>query len=182
MRKSITLLLLLLGLGIGVNVLPGQNPFAFTEIMYRSPASPDSLEFIEFQNRGNFLEDMDQMYFSAGVVYTFPSRLIPGGAFVIVCKDTTAFKNVFGPHPNLFQWTSGDLDDNGEFLELRRFSSPVAQITYSNTSPWPIAANGLHPGSRRGSFTAGMPAANHNHIKSACHAHLFLEMAMIAGP
>ncbi len=139
MRKSITLLLLLLGFGMGAS---GQNNLALTEVMYRSPAIPDSLEFIEVVNVTAFSTLIGGYSFTSGVVFQFPQILLPPGEFAIVCKDTNAFKNVFGPRPFLFQWTSGDLDDAGELIELKAFGNTIASFTYSPNAPWPTQGNG----------------------------------------
>ena len=143
MRKSITLLLLLLGFGMGASAVKGQASITITEVMYRSPAVPDSLEFIEIVNTTAFSKSLLGYYFSAGVVFSFPNTMLPPGKFVIVCKDTTGFKSVFGPKPYLFQWTSGDLDDSGELVELKDQFSTAATFTYSPNAPWPTQGNGL---------------------------------------
>lgn len=139
MRKSLTLLLLMLGLGIGVH---GQANLALTEVMYRSPAVPDSLEFIEVVNVTAFPTLIGGYNFSAGIIFAFPNVMLPPGEFAIVCKDTAAFKNVFGPMPFLFQWDAGDLDDAGELIELKQGLTIISQFTYSPNAPWPTQGNG----------------------------------------
>ncbi|MBK9450229.1 MAG: hypothetical protein IPN95_12625 [Bacteroidetes bacterium] len=72
MRKSITLLLLLLGFGMGASAVKGQVwSIALTEVMYRSPAVPDSLEFIEIVTLELFQEFESVFFYCWSCVFNF---------------------------------------------------------------------------------------------------------------
>jgi PKD repeat protein len=120
-------------------------PVLITEIMYNPPETgADSLEFIEIYNRGNGIVNFDDFYFSSGVEYTFQNLQLTPGERVVIAKNKLAFQNVFGFMP--LQWTSGDLDDNGETIEIRDpYSNVIDHVAYDDESPWDTIPDGYGP-------------------------------------
>lgn len=120
-------------------------PVLITEIMYNPPEEgADSLEFIELFNRGNGVIDFDDFYFSSGVEYTFQNLQLTPGERVVIAKNKFAFQNVFGFLP--LQWTSGDLDDNGETIEIRDpYGNTIDHVAYDDESPWDTIPDGYGP-------------------------------------
>ncbi len=120
-------------------------PVLITEIMYNPPEEgADSLEFIEIYNRGNAIINFDDFYFSSGVEHTFQNLQLTPGERVVIAKNKLAFQSVFGFMP--LQWTSGDLDDDGETLEIRDpFGNVIDHVTYDDESPWDTIPDGYGP-------------------------------------
>lgn len=144
---------------------PSIGPIIFTEIHFHP--RPGEEEFIEIKNRSS---ERVQFFDPArpantwkieGVGFEFPSgfELAPGALAVVVPTDPARFRArypmpadvpVLGPYP-------GDLQDNGERLELVRPDAPdvepdgrvvvpyivVDAVRYDNRPPWPPAADGL---------------------------------------
>ncbi|MCD4791341.1 MAG: lamin tail domain-containing protein, partial [Bacteroidales bacterium] len=116
-----------------------------TEIMYNPPeAGTDSLEFIELYNNGNAAKSLGGYYFSAGVVFTFPSYVINPGTFLVVAVNSEAMMNSFGV--TALQWTSGGLSNGGELIELKNSSGlTIDSVQYDDNSPWTTEPDGNGP-------------------------------------
>lgn len=114
---------------------------SITEIHY-NPKEGEVYEFIEMFNPSVDVLDISGYHFSEGIEFTFPqgSSIAPG-EFLLLAKDKALYANI---SCNLFQWTSGDLDNAGEVLELLRPDNRIAdRVSYSSKDPWPLQANGM---------------------------------------
>lgn len=95
-----------------------QADLVITEISYNGPESgTDSTEFVEIYNNGTNAINLNNYYFSSGIVYTFPNISINAGAYLVIAFDSVALMNVFGV--NAYQWTTGGLSNGGEPLAIR---------------------------------------------------------------
>jgi len=173
------------------NAYPMVGPVVISEIMYRPPqlsvagvlTENKRDEFIEIRNiSGNPVALYDPAApqnvwrLQSGVEFAFPSNavLLPGGVAVIVgFNPATApatlelFKARYGITNDVLIYGpfSGDLDNSGERLELRRPGTVnpstglapmvlVDRIDYGATNPWPGAvADGTGNSLQRVSFT-----------------------------
>jgi hypothetical protein len=111
------------GAGDPIYATPGSEcifpitDLVITEVMYDSPeVGLDVLEFIEIQNIGDEAIDLEGVYFSKGIEYTFPSMILEPENYVVVCADAAAFQLNFGI--DAIEWTAGWLEDTGEEVEL----------------------------------------------------------------
>jgi len=116
-----------------------------TEIMYNPPdTGDDTLEYVEIYNAGVVDAQLSGVYFSQGIVYTFPFYELQVGGYVLVCKDSVAFNNAFGIEAR--QWTEGALSNSGETLEIMDVSGTVLDVVaYDDSSPWPVTPDGDGP-------------------------------------
>lgn len=124
---------------------PGGVTMVITEIMFDMPGTADSLEYIELRNPSDTNERTLSLYkLTEAVDFTFPAGLIvPPNGTVVVAKDAAAFQNTFGYEA--YQWTSGELDDNGELIVLRNnFNAPIDSVNYLASAPWPNASGNGH--------------------------------------
>lgn len=114
-----------------------------TEVMYDSPeVGLDVLEFIEIQNVGDETIDLEGVYFSKGIEYSFPDMILEPGNYVVLCADAAAFQLNFGL--DAIEWTSGWLENTGEEIELTDPNGFIIDyFEYENESPWPLNAAGL---------------------------------------
>lgn len=117
-----------------------------TELMYHPPLSgyiPDSdFEFIELKNVSATAVDLSNLRFSSGISYTFPSgaQLAPG-AYLVLAKSRQWFQARYGFAP--FAEYNDRLNDKGEGVTLvDAFGRAVLSLTYSDSEPWPKAADG----------------------------------------
>ncbi len=129
----------------GTGCLYQVPPVLITEIMYHPPqAEEGSLEFIELFNRGGSVIDFDDFYFSSGVEYTFQNLQLTPGERVVIAKDKLAYQEMFGFMP--LQWTSGDLDDDGETIEIKDpYGNVIDHVAYNDESPWDTIPDGYGP-------------------------------------
>lgn len=88
-----------------------------TEVLFR----PNALEFVELQNIGAVALDLSGVAFTEGLTYTFADgTMLAPGAYLVVCKDRTAFVAQYGPAVPLADGVfTGSLDNAGETISLQ---------------------------------------------------------------
>lgn len=107
--------------------------------------SPDAqYEFIEIFNAEPITVDLTGYTFSQGVVYTFPQGItIDPQEYIIVAVDAATYS---GQGYDVYQWTSGDLDNTGETIEIKTAGNLVVDyVTYDEVAPWPTQPNNQGP-------------------------------------
>ena len=129
-------------------VAPVVADIQITEVHYNPDDAGGYLdadyEFIELYNAETTAVDLSDYTFTQGIVYTFPAATsIAAGEFIIVCANSATYS---GNGYQVFQWTSGALNNDGELIQIQDASSnTVNQITYGDVSPWPFQADGYGP-------------------------------------
>ncbi len=120
----------------------------FNEINYHPPLPGAS--FIELHSLASSTSFDLSNWRIEGVGFTFPTgTLLAPGGFVVVTKDRTAFAAAYGASVPLAGEFSGQLQNDGETLRLvKPGATPDAdvlidQVAYSDSAPWPVAADGL---------------------------------------
>ncbi len=114
-----------------------------TEIMY-NPSGDDVYEFLEIYNNGLGAVNLQGWNFSKGVVMTFPDVVIAPGEFLVTAYDAGAFFNQFGI--NALEWTSGNLSNSGEAVEIKDNAGNVrAYVNYDDGGLWPAVCDGEGP-------------------------------------
>ena len=145
------------------NSAPLVGPISISEIMYHPEPNGDA-EFIELVNiastnvtlYGEFQGEPWQIV--DGFDFVFPDNpkvtMIPGERIVLV-RNLTAFNATYTAPPGtqVFQWTSGSLNNDGEKLEiampgdidesLERQYIRVDRVNFNDADLWPIEADGL---------------------------------------
>lgn len=121
------------------------DDIVITEIMYNPPdAGNDSIEFIEFFNKGAVAVNMKDWFLSKGPSYVFPDVNIQPGAYYLIARNAMAFNFTF--HMTAAEWTSGFLNNAGEEIELSDASGQVKDyVYYLPTAPWPTEPNNGGP-------------------------------------
>jgi PKD repeat protein len=117
-----------------------------TEIMYNPPESGvDTLEFIELYNNDTAAINMENFYFSKGIIFTFPNIIMPAHSYLIVAKSDTAMLNTFGV--TSLQWAEGSsLNNGGEPVVLNDpLGFTADSVTYDDALPWDTLADGRGP-------------------------------------
>ena len=124
---------------------PTNAQIVMTEIMYNPPESgTDSLEFLELYNNDQVAWNLNNFYFSRGIVYTFPDYTLEPGAFLLIAKNSTAIQNTF--HLPSFQWTDGALNNSGEPVVIKdHLGYVVDSVYYLPVLPWDTLADGYGP-------------------------------------
>lgn len=100
-----------------------------SEIMYNSPAVPDSLEFLEIYNTGPGIAKLGGLYFSSGLDFTFPEHDLGVGEYIVIAANAQAAKNFYGV--DFLEWEEGALNNSGEKLEIKNsINQLVTTIKY----------------------------------------------------
>jgi hypothetical protein len=155
------------------NAYPKVGPIIISEIMYHPEKfwGDWNAEYIELYNTSGStvnLYDANGLGWkiTSGINYIFPNGTsLASHSYLLLVKNTVAFYNQYGSVPGgvqIFQWTSGRLDNDGEQIEI---SMPgdideggqqqyirIDRVTYSNgshpenfdgvTDPWSVYADG----------------------------------------
>ncbi len=116
-----------------------------TEIMYNPPdAGNDTIEFIEFYNKGAVAVNMKDWYLSKGPTYVFPDVSIQPGGYYLIARNAVAFNITF--NKTAAEWTSGFLANAGQEIELKDAAGQVKDyVYYLPTAPWPTLPNNEGP-------------------------------------
>ncbi len=111
------------------------HDLVINEIMYH-PDDNCGSEFLEIYNNENFTINLTNYKFTNGIDFDFPDgATIASGAYLVLAQDSIDFVHKFGFSP--FGDYSGNLNDNGEFIELKGpFRVIVDSLTYNNKDPW----------------------------------------------
>lgn len=133
--------------GVASSILGSGAPLKWlriTEIMYHP--GDGGAEYLELQNTGPAPLDVSGVYFSDGIVFTFPaSTVLSAGAYTVLVRDTdlSLFSSAYPGVPVGGVYT-GALDNAGETIQLSRADAvPFLTVTYNDAGGWPGIADGL---------------------------------------
>jgi hypothetical protein len=129
-----------------------QEHLRLTEVMYNPPEG-SAFEYLEFYNSStNTPLDLGGVAFANGIDFTFPSgsRLAPGEYALLAQSDPAGnfaqFRQQYGlsPDAKIFGPYSGNLNNNGEELELKTAASgaQIFSFEYNDGPGWPKVADG----------------------------------------
>lgn len=120
-----------------------------TEIMY-NPAGQGGPEFIELTNTGSQPLSLAGVTFVQGTPFdqmVLENESLAPGEYAVVTNDEAAFRATYGPGPRILGvWPGGSLSNGGEdVLILDAAGNPVQSFAWSDSPPWPVAADGGGP-------------------------------------
>ena len=120
------------------------------EINYKSATWFNTEDWIEFYNPHNYDLDISNWLFKDGNdnnSYFFPpNTIIAANGYLVLCKDTTAFKSLQPLVTNYLGNMDFGFSANGELLRLYNSEGLLIDtVHYGNDDPWPPEANGLGP-------------------------------------
>jgi hypothetical protein len=123
-----------------------KTPIAITEIMYKPAPRTDSnnLEFVEIYNSNPYFHDISNYKLVANNLnYTFPpGSVLPAGAFLVVAASPQNIQSIYGI-TNVVGPYTGSLKKADTLQLLDEVGNVLLTIPYANTSPWPVAADGV---------------------------------------
>lgn len=119
---------------------PVAESLRITELMYH-PSLPDA-EFIELRNIGAETLNLALVTFTRGIDFTFPSRELAPGQYVVVVENLPAFAAAYPDVVCVAGQYAGALDNSGETVELRDAAGTVIQTVEFNDK-WYDIADGL---------------------------------------
>lgn len=119
-----------------------------SEVMYHpadlNDLGGDHYEFIELKNASAQEMELSGVHFTSGIKFSFPlgARLAPG-EFAVLVRDQAAFQTKY-PGVPIAGVYEGSLNNAGEKIALAHASDTnIVSFTYSDSVPWPPAADGL---------------------------------------
>jgi hypothetical protein len=119
----------------------------FNEIMYNPPGEGatdgDEFEFVELKNIGPFTLNLSGLFFSQGITFAFTNgtTLAPGAVFLIARNPATLLTRYPGIVVN--GDSSDKLNNDGETVAISHpIAGEIISVTYSDRTPWPVAADG----------------------------------------
>jgi hypothetical protein len=119
-----------------------------TEIMYHPADRADgrNLEFIEIHNSGLIAEDLGGHRFSDEFDFIVPDQtIVPAGGFLLIAPSPEDVRAVTGL-TNVIGGFSRRLSNGGGRIRLHNPAGAILlEIEYSDSAPWPVAADGAGP-------------------------------------
>jgi len=128
----------------------GSSSIVINEINYNSPSNFDPEDWVELYNNYGSDIDMSDWIFKDEddtPFYSFPAgTIIPNGGYLIICRDTSAFKSYF-PNVNHYMGDLGfGLSGGGELIRLYNSDMELVDaLTYDDEVPWPTEPDGNGP-------------------------------------
>ena len=109
--------------------------------------SEDDFEFLELQNVSPVDAELLGFQLTDGVEFDFINSVvpfIPAGGRVVLVSNPAAFSLRYGTGLPVIGQFSGNLDNAGEDIDLVTGTGEVMfSVSYGDTDPWPVAADGL---------------------------------------
>jgi len=137
---------------IGNPSLP-QQYLRITEIMYHpgptnagSPYPQEDFEYIEFKNIGPVPISLIGVHFTNGITFAFTATSavtnLAAGQSVVLVKNPAAFSSRYGAGPVIAGVYTGNLDNNGEHIQLHdAVGEEILDFSYDNK--WYPITDGL---------------------------------------
>lgn len=101
-------------------------------------------EFIELYNAGGSTVDLSGYSLTKAVQFTFPQgTTIAANEYILIAKNDDTYS---GRGFRVFEWTSGDLSNSGEAIQLKNAQGVVIDfVNYDDYFPWPADPDGNGP-------------------------------------
>ena len=135
---------------VGTNPPPSIEPLGqcsrrtslvISEIMYHPTNS--ALEYVELFNSRGEPQDLSGYQLGGSISYTFPSgTVLPGGGFLVIAKSPPDLESAYGLTGVLGPYSNKLPHDAGTVLLLNQAGGVFLEVDYSDSPPWPVAADG----------------------------------------
>jgi hypothetical protein len=124
--------------------LLGTEDLRITEVMYHPVG--ETAEFVEIMNAGTGTVSLLGVHLVEGVTFDFMDgavTLLTPGERVLVVRDESAFTNRYGAGLPVAGAYQGQLDDDGETVELLdALGTSVVAFAYNDGPGWPLSPDG----------------------------------------
>ena len=132
-----------------VPISPDDGALVINEINYNSSIDYDAKDWVELFNGTPHSVDLDGWTIRDAAdenQFVLTNQVLPAQAYLIVCRDTIAFRNIHGEGPSIL----GDMDFNfsngGELIRLFNTDEIlVDSVRYDDEDPWPTGPDGDGP-------------------------------------
>ncbi|KPA18524.1 Spore coat protein CotH [Candidatus Magnetomorum sp. HK-1] len=129
------------------NFIPVSQPIIINEINYNSVETFLSGDWIEIFNRSADSVDISGWHFKDSADahdYVIPDNIIlQSGEYLVIAEDLVAFQSTFPQVSNVIGGFSFGLSGGGEKIQLlNKDLFPIDILTYDDTPPWAMEADG----------------------------------------
>ncbi|MEJ2627110.1 MAG: CotH kinase family protein [bacterium] len=129
---------------------PADMQIVINEINYHSSQDVDPEDWVELYNNSDFPVDLSGWKFKDSNdthVYSIPDNtILNADAYIVLCRDLSAFGNVFPDVANVLGDLDFGFDGNGELLRLYDEGLTIVDsLTYDDRFPWPLEPDGNGP-------------------------------------
>jgi len=118
---------------IPANITALMNNLRVTEVMYNPPGG-NGYEYIELKNTSTTTTlDLTGVRLTDAVDFTFPSKTLAPGQYVLVVADLLKFQSRYGAGLNVAGQFTGKLSDNGELVVVKLpepYSTALTRFDY----------------------------------------------------
>ncbi|MBN1338504.1 MAG: CotH kinase family protein [Bacteroidales bacterium] len=126
------------------------DSLVINEICYNPHPDFDSEDWIEFYNPQGYELDITDWIFRDSIdehAYVFPAgTLIDPYGYLVLCRDTAAFKTIFPEVTNFIGNMDFGLSGSGELIRLyNEEGALVDTVHYDDNAPWPTEPDGNGP-------------------------------------
>jgi hypothetical protein len=125
------------------SVSSSADALRITELMYHPPER--AAEFVELQNVGNTAIDLTGVRFDDAIDFSFPASVLGPGEIIVLVNDhdLSAFRSLY-PDVAVEGTYQRRFNNAGETITLVAADgvTVLESLTYDDTVPWPIAADG----------------------------------------
>jgi len=119
---------------INYNSLDGYNAGDWIEFLNNSDSTIDLSNWI-------IKDDNDEHFFEFMI-----NEIIPSGEFLVICRDSTSFKNIHPDVNNVRGNLGFGLSGSGDMVRLYdNFENLIDSVRYNVAEPWPYLPNGNGP-------------------------------------
>jgi len=129
---------------------PAVKQIVINEINYNASQDVNPEDWVELYNNRDFPVDVTGWKLKDAHddhVFTIPNNTtLNRDAYLVICRDSTAFKGVFPDVVNVIGSFDFGFDANGELLRLYDSSmNMVDSLIYDDRFPWPVEPDGNGP-------------------------------------
>lgn len=130
------------------------------EIFYHSPNDLDDLEFVELANTANDDFDVSGWSLKGEITFSFADGAsIPANGYVVVAKDGKLLREFYDIEP-VGEYKKRLSNSGGKISLQDGDGNEIDVVSYKDSAPWPIAADGYSASLERISLQATSEAAN----------------------
>ena len=124
------------------------DSIVINEINYNSSQDYDSGDWIEILNYSDSTIDVSGWTFkdeSKDNSFSIPKNtLVESNGYLVLCRDTTAFKNIFGNDIKVIGDFDFGLNNGGDQVRLfDQYFNTVDSVLYGDTDPWVTEPDGM---------------------------------------
>ena len=163
-----------------------RDSIVINEINYNSSPEYDSEDWVEIYNYSQSAIDLSGWTLkdvSDNNTFSIPQNsLVESNGYFVLCRDTTAFKNVFGNDIKVTGNFDFGLNNSGDQVRLfDQYYNTVDSILYDDTSPWATEPDGTghtlslinpnldncDPANWKASYSIGTPGKENDFLTTA---------------